>query len=109
MRRGKECSQAAHASMGFLLDGIKNSSSWDKDDLFQTWITEGQTKITLQVSSEEELLSLYNQAKEAGLRSFIIRDEGATEFHGIKTLTSVAIGPNNSEDIDKLTSNLKLY
>jgi len=38
----------------------------------------------------------------------VIVDSGLTEFHGVKTKTCLAIGPNKKEDIDKITGSLKL-
>lgn len=104
MRRGKEISQGAHAAMAFL---AKNGT--DFDEVVSNWLLMGQTKITLQIDSEEELVALYELAKRRGLRSHLITDAGRTEFDGVPTKTCLAIGPNKSEKIDKLTGNLKLY
>ena len=103
LRRGKEIAQACHASMAFLLKGHFKSDNLTK------WLQEGQTKVCLQVHSEEELLELDRKSKEMGLTSHIITDAGRTEFGGIPTKTCMAIGPNNSEEIDKITGHLKLY
>jgi len=77
--------------------------------LEQTYWFEGLfTKICLQCSSEEELLKLYDEAKAAGLTVHLITDSGLTEFAGVPTKTCIAIGPNEAEDIDKITKHLKL-
>jgi len=102
MRRGKEIAQGSHASMAFLLKIQRN------DNLIE-WLESGQTKICLQIDSEEELLSLYQQAIDSGLEANYITDAGRTEFNGIPTKTCLCIGPNKSEDIDKITKHLKLY
>ena len=102
MRRGKEIAQGAHASMKFLLNG-----DFTRADL-NTWLHGGQTKICLSVDSEKELLELFDKAKEAGLIVNKVTDAGRTEFNGVPTDTCIAIGPNNSEDIDKITKHLKL-
>ncbi|MFC1681606.1 peptidyl-tRNA hydrolase [Pseudomonadota bacterium] len=44
-----------------------------------------------------------------GLRSYLIRDSGRTEFGGVPTLTACAIGPDDSDKIDAVTKDLKLY
>ena len=106
MRRGKEIAQGSHAAMAFILKG-KGDKNLGKD--ISEWVSGGQTKICLQINSEEELLELYQKALDAGLRSNFITDAGRTEFNGVPTKTCVAIGPNKSEDIDKITKNLKLY
>lgn len=104
MRRGKEIAQGSHASMAFLLSPNEESS----EDTFK-WIKGGQTKVCLQVNSEDELLQLYNKAKELGLRCHIITDAGRTEFNGVPTKTCLAIGPNDSAAVDVVSGDLKLY
>jgi PTH2 family peptidyl-tRNA hydrolase len=121
MRRGKEIAQGSHASMAFLLrdvlEPIHYTSTYEAKGKFianmvsevDKWLDMGQTKICLQIHSEEELLKLHKKAEEMGLRSNYITDAGRTEFNGVPTITSLAIGPNKSEDIDKITGHLKLY
>jgi PTH2 family peptidyl-tRNA hydrolase len=105
MRRGKEIAQGSHASMAFLIHPDKEHF----DNYLAEWLHLGQTKICLQINSEEELMELYNKAIDAGLISHFITDAGRTEFNGVPTKTCLAIGPNKSEDIDAITSHLKLY
>jgi len=62
----------------------------------------------LQQNSEQELFDLQKQADEAGIVNALILDNGATEFHGKKTFTCLAIGPDISEKIDIITKDLKL-
>jgi PTH2 family peptidyl-tRNA hydrolase len=106
MRRGKECSQATHAGMAFI---VRNKSGWTPNEEQLEWISTGQTKITLQVNSEEEMVSLFDKAIELGLTANIITDAGRTEFGGVPTKTCLAIGPNQSNLIDQVTGGLKLY
>jgi PTH2 family peptidyl-tRNA hydrolase len=65
--------------------------------------------VCLQVDTEEQLMKVYDDAKEAGLTVHLITDSGVTEFSGEPTNTCLAIGPNKSEDIDKITGKLQLY
>jgi PTH2 family peptidyl-tRNA hydrolase len=97
MRKGKMCSQAAHAAMGFLL-----SEKGEFDEVVSNWLLQGQTKITLQIESEEELVALCELAQSKGLRCNLVTDAGRTEFGGVPTKTK-------SEKIDKLTGHLKLF
>ena len=113
MRRGKEIAQGSHASMAFLLKSIKPTTGGhtiieEMTELVE-WLQGGQTKVCLQIHSEEELLNLDEKAKEMGLRSNIITDAGRTEFGGVPTKTCLAIGPNKDEEINKITGHLKLY
>lgn len=118
MRRGKECAQAAHAAMIFLLDAFQEASfkgySAPMDRVKFTepevrWIYGAITKICLKVDSEEELLAIHEKALAAGLKSHVITDKGLTEFKGVETKTCLAIGPDFSSKIDPITSDLQLY
>jgi PTH2 family peptidyl-tRNA hydrolase len=119
MRKGKLAAQVAHASMAVFLDCIMNTMTvGDYEDFFyytmqvtpemHRWATEKFTKIVVGCDSEEELIDIYNKAKEEGLPCSIITDAGDTEFHGVPTKTTVAIGPDESEKIDVITKHLKL-
>jgi PTH2 family peptidyl-tRNA hydrolase len=107
MRRGKEIAQGSHASMSFLISVVEQDEGFTAIE--REWVYSGFKKIVVTVNSEEELLELHKKAKEADLRSYIIKDEGHTEFHGIHTYTALAIGPNYSSQIDELTGKLPLY
>ena len=122
MSIGKTSVQVAHASMAFLID-ILDAYKSAEDELYDTyahvnfwgfcnakmllWMKRSSTKIVVTVNSEEELLTLYNKAKDAGLTAHIIKDAGRTEFKK-PTYTAVAIGPDEAEEIDKLTGHLLL-
>lgn len=112
MRKGKMVAQGAHASIAFLCDYGKNIDDMvlrkQLSPAMEQWIKNAFKKICVGVDSEEELLETYEKAKAAGLESRLVRDSGLTEFAGEPTYTCVAIGPNWSEDIDKITGELKL-
>lgn len=101
MRRGKEISQGAHASSEVVARNLL-------DPRMHMWRSQGMAKITVSVESEEELLDLEAKAKAAGLLSFLVTDHGRTEFGGVHTRTSLAIGPDLVELIDPITRDLKL-
>lgn len=116
MRRGKEIAQGAHAAMAWLLatldeHGLRECGAFE--DFFDlnelTWIKESHAMICCQVNSESELIELDKAAKAVGLKSYLIQDEGRTEFGGKPTYTCLAIGPDESEKIDLITGNLELY
>jgi PTH2 family peptidyl-tRNA hydrolase len=118
MRRGKEISQGAHASMGALLSVlskqdcggyIKISSVELMSSPIAQWLQGSFTKITVTVQAEQELIDLSEKAKLAGIPYSLIEDNGKTEFNNAKTKTALAIGPWWSEDIDKITGHLPLY
>lgn len=119
VRTGKIAAQLAHASLKALLDGSIRHRTFNGnfDDCLcisldnkalKEWISGRYAKISVSVDTEQELIEIYNKAKEAGLLCSLIVDAGLTEFGGISTHTAVAIGPAFPEEIDPITSHLKL-
>jgi PTH2 family peptidyl-tRNA hydrolase len=123
MRRGKEIAQGGHAVMHSVLRNMDHPDvkAWlgldpERDYTISEFVaTLGSEdsflgkKITVRVNSEEELLGVYEQAKSAGLICSLIQDKGFTEFNGVMTYTTVAIGPGDADTIDKITGDLVLY
>ncbi len=115
MRTGKYVAQGAHASTGAMLSlgGIsKDGKSFviplDNPFVYE-WITSNFKKVTVYVETDQELVNIYQQAKLAGLACSLIKDAGLTEFKGEPTLTAVGIGPDNEEEINKITGHLPLF
>ena len=102
MGKGKTCAQVAHASLEAALKAMKEKPEW-----FEAWRKQGQKKVVLKVSSEKELIEIYEKARSMGLPASLIRDAGLTQVEP-GTLTAVAIGPAPEEDVDKITGKLKL-
>lgn len=133
VRRGKEIAQGSHASLGVVLNTMrivpkgfifiiarflfwimkscgyktlffayKENTPWDK------WLNGRFTKICVYCKDENELLEIFQKAKDANISSVLITDAGLTEFKGIPTNTCVGIGPYWAEEIDKITGNLPL-
>lgn len=67
------------------------------------WVDGAFTKIVLGVESEADLLRVHEAATEAGIPTALIQDMGHTEFHGIPTYTTCALGPDVPEKIDAIT------
>ena len=129
LRTGKYIAQACHASMAFLtregemyIGGVRdyygnhtNTRFENDSESIEThyheishWLHHSFKKVVVYVNSEEELIELHQKAFNAGLMSHLIEDNGATEFHGVKTLTCLAIGPHKSEKFEGLTDHLPL-
>jgi PTH2 family peptidyl-tRNA hydrolase len=118
MRKGKMVAQGAHASLKAILDeGLVENSDLNgqwyfhlslRENALREWIEGSFKKVCVSVDSEEQLIDLYNKAKERGMICSLILDSGLTEFDGIATYTAVAIGPDYDDKIDELTGNLKL-
>lgn len=101
MRKGKMIAQGAHASVAAVLHNLEHP-------LVKEWLDNSFTKICVGSPSEDELMVIYANAKGNGLIAELITDNGATEFHGNKTITCCAIGPAQDVDLQSVTGHLKL-
>ena len=99
MPKGKLAAQVAHASVDAVLSSRKKK--------IKLWKSIGMKKVCLKVKNLEELNFYVNKAQEAGLQTATITDAGKTVFKG-PTVTCAAIGPDDSEKIDKITKELKM-
>jgi len=105
MRKGKMVAQGAHASIMFLAHLIERGVP---SNIQYRWLEAGMTKICCRVDSEEQLLDIYTDARQAGLLCNLVMDAGKTEFNGVPTRTCLAIGPDSADKIDQITGHLKL-
>lgn len=106
MRKGKIAAQVAHASLKVFLDrdrGGPDELRIAVDPAMAAWCRGPCAKIVLSVESEADLLRAHALAREAGLPTALVTDAGHTEFHGIPTRTTVAIGPAPAAAIDPIT------
>lgn len=116
MRKGKIAAQVAHAAMKFLLDGADWGSPSSDEHTMTATLTDVQrqwaeglfTKVVVSVGSEKALRDLICQGFAAGLTVSPVEDAGLTEFHGVRTLTCAAFGPDEAERIDAVTGGCKL-
>lgn len=104
MGKGKTAAQCAHAALECCYQIINNKKG---QRMFQSWLLNGQPKIVVKIPNEEELLTLADKARRAGLITAIIKDAGRTEVKP-GTITVVGIGPGSNDVIDSLTSRLRL-
>ena len=102
MSPGKLAAQVAHAAVGAAEQTRKEKNEW-----FKGWLKEGQKKVVVKVSSEEELRSLCEKASELGLPFQLIEDTGLTELPP-GTVTTLGIGPGPSNLVDQVTGRLPL-
>jgi len=99
MPKGKLAAQVAHASVDAVLSS--------KRKMVKLWKSLGMKKICLKVADLNELDKYINKAQEIGLQTSRITDAGKTVFNK-PTVTCAAIGPENSEKVDKITKELKM-
>lgn len=99
MSPGKLAAQAAHASVSALITSPKKMAT--------RWLSEGQTKIVVQVESAQALRALEDKCDKKKIISAIIADAGRTELKP-GTLTALAVGPDEDDKIDSITGALPL-
>ncbi len=102
MGKGKAAAQACHACIIAAMKSMKKNSK-----IFGEWVDEGQKKVVLKVSSEKELLELFEKAKKKTTAS-LVKDAGLTQL-APNTSTAVGIGPDKDAVIDELVGSLKLF
>lgn len=110
MRQGKAVAQGGHSSSEFMrqmiLDHLENGAPIELSEVEMLWMKNGTRKVCLRTDSQEQFDDIVAGARKAGLRCHVITDSGATEFHGVKTITTVAIGPHYDCVIDPITGHL---
>ncbi len=99
MNKGKIAAQCAHAAVSVL----------EKVDekIIQNWKNSGMKKIVLKISSTEELVKKFQDAKNAKLPCALITDAGRTQIEA-GSKTCFACGPIEEELGEKYFSELKL-
>lgn len=116
--------QGAHAAMKSILDQAvilkiaKGSKFWADEWMWQlqinekepiyNWLKGSFTKVVVGVESLKELEDLELKARQEGILVAKVLDQGRTEFHGERTITALAIGPEWASKLDPITGNLKL-
>lgn len=96
---GKVAAQVAHASL----------KAYDSagEDAVGEWKRSGQTKVVVEVETEDELLHLKEAAERRGLPAALVRDAGHTQVES-GTLTALAVGPAADDEVDAVTGELSL-
>ncbi len=102
MGKGKLVAQGAHASVEAYGKALRKNQDWA-----EAWQERGSAKVAVKVSSEKELVELFEQAKAKGIPSVLIRDAGRTQLEP-GTLTALGLGPAPGNLLDPLTAKLKL-
>jgi len=102
MGKGKIASQCAHAAIQCYKTGSKT-----QENIVNMWMLCGQPKVVLKIDSEEELKTLQEKSRSLGLINCVICDAGRTQLTP-GTSTVLGIGPGSTEEVDLVTSHLKL-
>ena len=103
MSSGKAAAQASHAAVAAAI-----KSQREKMQEFTAWWKTGQKKVVLAVNSETELQEIESKLRATGVVLAKIDDAGRTQLPP-NTSTALGIGPHAQIDVEKITSQLKLY
>ncbi|MFT4867930.1 MAG: PTH2 family peptidyl-tRNA hydrolase [Candidatus Nanohaloarchaea archaeon] len=96
--KGKEISQACHASLGAYKKADPETIS--------KWEAQGAKKVVLS-SGDRKLEDLYAEIKSKDIPAYLVKDAGKTEIEP-GTITALGIGPAKESKIDSITGELKL-
>ena len=102
MGKGKLAAQVAHAALAAAEESSGMRGSW-----YSEWKQQGQAKVVVKGTGEDELQELFKKARALGLPSSLIQDAGRTQLDP-GTVTCLGIGPAPAELIDRVTGKLKL-
>ncbi len=97
--KGKLAAQSSHASVEATLKSDKK--------IVDLWRKEGAKKIVLKVKDEKELFIYKQMAEDLGLKTALIQDAGHTVLQP-GTITCLGIGPDLEDEMDKVSSKLKM-
>jgi PTH2 family peptidyl-tRNA hydrolase len=100
MGKGKLAAQVAHASLSAYEDADQRTR--------RAWKGDGQKKVVLEGSGEDELFALADKAEREGIPNAIVRDAGHTQLEP-GTVTALAVGPADEAVVDRITGDLSLF
>ncbi|KAL3222072.1 hypothetical protein MRX96_028987 [Rhipicephalus microplus] len=103
MEKGKAAAQCSHAAVLAYKQAQR-----DAPRALRQWERQGQRKVVLRASTENEMLSLASQARAKGLITSLVRDAGRTQL-APGTRTVLGVGPAPEQLVDSVTGHLKLY
>lgn len=104
MGKGKAAAQCAHAAVECYRQASSNTKH---QEMYKSWLLDGQPKIVVKIPNGEELVALARKARKSGLIISLIKDAGRTQLVP-GTISVLGIGPGPKQIIDSITSGLKL-
>ena len=102
LTKGFMAVHVVHVAVRTVEEGKKKNIKWVRN-----WFNEGQKKVTVQVSTIEELTNIFQKEQNIGLPCALVKESKKGDLPK-ETITALGIGPAPNSKIDPLTSNLKL-
>lgn len=119
MTYGKIAAQVAHAAIKVFFDRMSLDLVSDNFKLYRAkiehitepmknWMIDSFTKVVVWINSEDELWELLKKAHSLKIPYAVMIDGGIPKIGDKKAPTCIAIGPDYSDEIDKVTGKLEL-
>lgn len=113
LRRAEAAALASKASMAFIIEYDVS----DRSDSVQIkltgieaeWILNSATRIILGVQTEDALKKILLKAELQGIPTYEINGPSSGKFDEGIQLIAASLGPDESEKLDIITGNLKLF
>ncbi len=102
MGKGKLAAQCAHGAVSMVLKLMQEGNKH-----LEPWLDQGQRKVVVKIDSKSTMDKLYAQGLEAKLPVYTIQDAGRTQVKP-GSHTVLVVGPAPAEQVDTVTSGLKL-
>lgn len=113
LRRAEAAALASKASMCFILEGDESDQSGSVkvtlSGIEAEWMLGSSTRIILGVSSEETMRKLLLKAELQGVSTYEITGSSSGKVDEGIQLIAAALGPDDSDKLDLITGNLKLF
>lgn len=113
LRRSEAAALASKASMAFIVecDESDNSGSVkvNLSGIEAEWILGSSTRIILGVTSEDAMRKLLLKAELQGVSTYEITGSSSGKSDEGIQLIAAALGPDDSDKLDLITGNLKLF
>jgi len=113
LRRAEAAALASKASMTFVVEGDESDRSGsvqvELSGIEAEWLLGTATRIVLGVNSEDAMRKLLLKAELQGVSTYeITGSSNGKADEGIQ-LIAAALGPDDSDKLDLITGNLKLF
>jgi len=113
LRRAEAAALASKASMAFIVEGDESDRSGsvqvELSGIEAEWMLGSSTRIVLGVTSEDAMRKLLLKAEIQGVSTYEITGSSSGKADEGIQLIAAALGPDDSDKLDLITGNLKLF
>lgn len=113
LRRAEAAALSSKASMAFIVEGDESDQSGTVkvtlSGIEAEWMLGTSTRIILGVTSEDAMRKLLLKAELQGVSTYEITGSSSGKVDEGVQLIAAALGPDDSDKLDLITGNLKLF